>query len=690
MRFRSAQLSLILCGELLLMTSLFVVRGIDQGSWFELEGDILRVGRESTCDIVLHDTEVSRLHAELRCDGGEWSVLDLNSSNGTFINGERLPQTEQSLQGDDHLQMGRTLMLFTASRNPEENSVASAVEINLDRPEDANSIVHAISQPSDANLPESAPQDSPEAWQFPEDGHLHLMYRTTLAAQTLDIDTLLQRILDLIFGWIDADRGCVMLFDEETKTLVPKVFRDRNGTEAGGSKLTISRTILDYVVRKNEGVLTSSAGADGRWEATDSIVTRGIKEAICVPMFGRYGVVGVIYVDTTLRNLASLAQESDGDDVVHAFNQEHLKLLIAVGRQAALAVEDTRHYAALLEAEKLAAMGQTVTSVSHCIKNVLQGINSGGFLVKRGLERSDLEMVSKGWDFISSSQGRIDGLVVDMLTICQERQPDVRPDRIDRVVTEVATMTKTFAEELGVKLVCNIPALSDTSKGYPLLMFDTEGIYRAIYNILENAIEAAGNASSGEKFPVLDESLDAGSKKNPLLDDWSEDSFSDAFSSAENSSSIFSADIASQRPGDDGTAIFKEEDGVFTDGSEPTLGALGKKVDDTSRLGPSGSAKRKKAKKAPDNSGKVEVTLLLAKNEGQVRISVKDNGGGIPQDKAREIFKPFFTTMGSQRNGLGLSVAQKIAREHGGDVTADNFSKGAIVTLSFPIVFPDK
>ena len=60
--------------------------------------------------------------------------------------------------------------------------------------------------------------------------NLQMMYRTALAvSHTLDIDQLLQRIMELIFEWVEADRGCVMLVDRETDEFVPKVRHDRHG-----------------------------------------------------------------------------------------------------------------------------------------------------------------------------------------------------------------------------------------------------------------------------------------------------------------------------------------------------------------------------------------------------------------------------------------------------------------------------
>ncbi len=235
----------------------------------------------------------------------------------------------------------------------------------------------------------------------------------------MDIDQLLNRIMELIFEWIEADRGCIMLLDPVEKRLEPKVRRTRKGLHPG-DKITISKTILDYVIERNEGVLTSDARQDDRWSPAASIVQMGIREAICVPMQGRYGVVGAIYIDTS-----TSAQQVIQRGGANKFSEDHLKLMIAIGHQAALAVEDTRYYSAMVQAERLAAVGQTIATLSHHIKNILQGIRGGSYLIELGLSDHDETVVSKGWKIVEKNQNKISTLVMDMLTFSKEREPEL-------------------------------------------------------------------------------------------------------------------------------------------------------------------------------------------------------------------------------------------------------------------------
>ena len=137
------------------------------------------------------------------------------------------------------------------------------------------------------------------------------------------------------------------------------------------------------MIERNEGVLTSDARQDDRWNPAGSIVQMGIREAICVPMQGRYDVVGVIYIDTSTSPQQMIQQGG-----ANKFTEDHLKLMIAIGHQAALAVEDTRYYSAMVQAERLAAIGQTIATLSHHIKNILQGIRGGSYLIEMGLKRA--------------------------------------------------------------------------------------------------------------------------------------------------------------------------------------------------------------------------------------------------------------------------------------------------------------
>lgn len=89
---------------------LVVVRGPNAGARFLLDRDRTVIGRHPDCEIFLHDVTVSRRHSEVRRSGNAFTVHDLGSLNGTYVNGERVD--ERRLESGDEVQVGRFKLLF--------------------------------------------------------------------------------------------------------------------------------------------------------------------------------------------------------------------------------------------------------------------------------------------------------------------------------------------------------------------------------------------------------------------------------------------------------------------------------------------------------------------------------------------------------------------------------------------------
>lgn len=480
------------------MATLFVMQGRDKGKRYDLRGAELTLGRDGTNRVQVNDSEVSRRHAQVRKDDAGYLLIDLGSSNGSFVNGEKI--AEHRLKSGDRVQIGRTLLLFTDTGEPSSGNLQHDVNIVGQSDVEGSRILKSASHESGSQLfgPETFPGEAEGSpWLARARSNLQIMYRTALAvSHTLDIDQLLARIMDLIFEWVDADRGCVMLVDHETGELAPAASRSRKGGKPG-ERMAISRTILDYVLEHKEGVLTSDAKDDERWNSDGSIVSLGVREAICVPMQGRYGIVGVIYIDTFTAPGLSLPARPPGT-TVNKFSEEHLKLMVAIGHQAALAVEDTSYYSAMLQAERLAAMGQTIATLSHHIKNILQGIRGGSYLIEEGLKGEDNDVVRRGWRIVEKNQERIGSLVMDMLTFSKDREPELAPADLNDTVGDVVELMKTRAAEAGVRLSWQ------PREGLPQFSYDTDLLHRAILNVVTNAIDACEKREGAEVEVAID------------------------------------------------------------------------------------------------------------------------------------------------------------------------------------------
>ncbi len=461
------------------MASLFVVRGRDQGKHFKLSGSMYRIGRESGCDIQLIDTEASRRHAEIYRDPDEtWKVRDLDSSNGTLVNGRSIRQAV--LANGDRIEIGATLLIFTGTGHAQSMEGAHGVDVVL-KSQDDSRIVSSLSQSAgEALVPVGG------AGQSDADRSLEVMYLTAIAVgRTGDLDEVLDRVLNLVFDWVEADRGCIMLRDSESGELHPAARCDRAGSDhlLRDHQIAISRTILEYVIERKEGVRTSNASSDSRFDAAASIVQAGVREALCVPLQGRFGVVGAMYVDTYTEP-GELMSAGDHE----RFNDDHLRLITAIGHQAALAIEDTFYYSALVQNERLAAMGQTIATLSHHVKNILQGIRGGSYLIESGLDRNDTNAVRRGWRIVDRNQERISNLVMDMLTFSKERVPRRVEADLNETVADVVELMTSLASQQNVQLGCQL------DDSIPPALFDPEGIHRAVLNLVTNAIDAASGS----------------------------------------------------------------------------------------------------------------------------------------------------------------------------------------------------
>jgi two-component system, NtrC family, sensor kinase len=157
---------------------------------------------------------------------------------------------------------------------------------------------------------------------------------------------------------------------------------------------------------------------------------------------------------------------------------------MVVPRQAASAVESFRYRQALIESERLAAIGQTTAVLSHHIKNILQGIRGGSYLIDLGLKQTNTPMIQKGWRIVERNQDRIYRLVMDMLTYSKERSPMLAPEQLNSHAADVCDLMQKQAEEMGIELV------RDFSPDVPISDFDAEAIHRAALNLVVNALEA--------------------------------------------------------------------------------------------------------------------------------------------------------------------------------------------------------
>jgi len=305
---------------------LILLRSDDQkGPVFRLNSGVYILGRDRFSNIIIPDQKVSRQHCLLRKEKADYIIKDLDSSNGTYVNGKRIHETH--LNFGDEIRIGDSRLLFTASNTRSEDVEIEVVEFIDDSPQEKESVLELPIKNGNKHLIDTNIQNLKRVTEKKALRDLVTIYRVGNVIHSVqDIPKLLNTILDLTFDVVDADVGVLMLFDPQTQQLVPKAFRSRLDDGDQG-KLIISHSIAKKVLEGGTAILTTNALSDKRFSTKDSVIMAGIKSAICAPLKGTSKTVGIIYIAS--HRLAEIFTEAD------------LRLITAIGIQAGIALENS-------------------------------------------------------------------------------------------------------------------------------------------------------------------------------------------------------------------------------------------------------------------------------------------------------------------------------------------------------------
>lgn len=285
-------------------------------------GDKARLGRHPNNAIKLTDREVSKEHAEISRLDGEFWLQDLDSSNGTFVNGRRI--TRQKLKEGDEITMGGSQLVFHASKLPAPGAPGSAgvTMVQSFAPQVLASVQaeEAVRAASAGFRPEREITDTNDLRRDYEKLRIANEFHRQVGLER-DLPTLYDKILKVAFDLLHADNGVILLPNPKEGGLHAEAVRRR---KAGDVEL--SQTLLDQVMRTHEGVLTQDAIIDARFSASASIVAQGIRSAMAVPLLSKGELWGVLYLDTRER--------------AGAFTEKDLRLLTGISAQAAVAIEN--------------------------------------------------------------------------------------------------------------------------------------------------------------------------------------------------------------------------------------------------------------------------------------------------------------------------------------------------------------
>ncbi len=162
---------------------------------------------------------------------------------------------------------------------------------------------------------------------------------------------------------------------------------------------------------------------------------------------------------------------------------------IEMRRQLAAYTENLEHLVEkksrqLIEAERLAAVGETVAGLSHTIKNITSGLDGGMFVLEKGIEREDADYLKQGWELVRGNVDRIKTLSLDLLNFAKTDRLEYRLVDPAQPAREVFDLMRSRAEDHGMELVLDI------ATGPAPVHMDPVGIHQCLLNLITNAIDA--------------------------------------------------------------------------------------------------------------------------------------------------------------------------------------------------------
>ncbi|PKK91593.1 MAG: hypothetical protein CVV64_02665 [Candidatus Wallbacteria bacterium HGW-Wallbacteria-1] len=337
----------------------FTTNSPERKTLYTVKKKRVTIGRVKDNDFVVSEPNISGHHAVLVLeDEGTYRLEDKGSTNGTTVNGVKI--TSQQLKSGDVVKFGPLEFCFLSEQESADAAMQEAGKLiskiqeqapsqlssNLQQLKSDYELLHdAITESKNLNrttLIDKLSSFSTRIAVITNDYNkvertqemINTLFETSqVISSILDMEKLLNTLMDLVINVMKAERGFIMLKDEDSGTMVPRIARKMEQQIMGEGKEMLSRSIAEKALKEKKPILTTDAQEDPRFMSGQSVIAFNIRSVMVVPLTTKDDVIGVIYIDN---------REKAG-----AFTDSDLNFLTMFAAQAAVAIENAQLYASV-------------------------------------------------------------------------------------------------------------------------------------------------------------------------------------------------------------------------------------------------------------------------------------------------------------------------------------------------------
>ena len=444
---------------------LTIVNGPDQGADFVLPDDAeVTIGRIDECDVSLHDSESSRHHARIRPHKMGCLLEDMQSTNGTFLNGALIQRAQ--LSEDDLIVIGETTLQISDIHTVKDTDL-TGVRFGADQSE----VLLALDHTQADLLAGEAPPRSLEELERENRLLRDLCEVSRILTSGGDPQDLLDTALKHVCTMLDADTASVLVRVGDDEWQV----RAGSLADGGPGEITVSRTIIQQALHEHRAILSGNTLSDERFDPSQSIVAQRITSALCCPMYVRDEPEGVLFVDRRTR--------------AASFVQTDLRLAASAAHVLALFLEKEKYETESREKARLAVIGEVVAGLAHYAKNILTALRFALASMKRQVADRNFDSIDRSMNSISTSERQISDLVLDMLSYAKDRRPVRGAVQLGDLIARVVEPYEPILAER--KILFEVVS----EDALPPVHAEDRSLERVFLNLLINAMDAVASAT---------------------------------------------------------------------------------------------------------------------------------------------------------------------------------------------------